>query len=88
MKYENAKVVNDLLKQIAKDEKELERLSSYDTTQMKIIIVSNGYTGNIATVGIGDYEHPYTKSATTFIEDCIQILRNKITKSKNELEKL
>jgi len=86
MKYENIDEINRLVKQIKKDEKELELLLSYNVSAMKIVITSDRDT--VCTIGIGNYEHPYTKTANTFIEDCAQILRDKITKQKTQLEKL
>jgi len=87
MKYENIDRVNTITKQIKKDEKELEILTSYmDGDLIRVNISHNGAT--IQTIVVGDSEHKYTKNAIRFIEDCIQDCRDRITSSILELEKL
>lgn len=83
MKYENIETVNKLIKQIKSDEKQLEKLSGTGLT----IALIDDKSVRIDYVKLG-YEHPYHKQAQSFVDDCIQILRDKITKMKSELEEL
>ena len=87
MKYENAQQATSLIKQIQKEEKELEQLSAFEDGKLKVVIVKD--TTTLATVGVGkSFEHPYSNQAQVFIEDCIQIVRDRLTLLKTELEAL
>lgn len=83
MKYENFEAANRLMKSIKSDEKQLEQLAGTGVT----IAIIDDKSNRIDYVKIG-YQHAYGKVAETFLSDCIQILRDKISKSKSELEKL
>lgn len=86
MKIENYKRVQELMKSIEKDQKLMEKMSSYRESSVKVIITHENNT--LVTIGIGDYEHLFTDIGTAFIDDCKAIIAERIEKQSEELEKL
>lgn len=88
MKYENLKEVNTTIKEIDKLEKELIALAEYENGQVRVVI-SGKESKTVMTIGCHkSFEHPLSGLAELFITDCIQVVRDKITRLKNHLETL
>ena len=83
MKYENASKVSTLLKEIAKAEKDLEKLKNSTIT----VAVIDDKSNRLFKVDIG-YQVPFSEQAKVFIESCISQLTDDITKLKKQLESL
>jgi len=87
MKYENIEQVNKLIRSIKQDEAEINKLvSGKELGTLKVVVTFESKA--VQTIGVGDFEHKYTRFANIFIEDCIQNLRDRITRQKEELESL